>query len=129
MSKVCGQAESQALEDERQKQKLALQAAYEAHVKQIKQDRTLVDAAAAKLVEQRHGQAEAMRKQEAELEARVAQERAAEEARRREIILQLRWDFCTSEIRVTYDQALSMPFKAQGCAAFEVFLLDTSTSS
>lgn len=87
---MCGQAESQALEDERQRQKLTMQAAYEAHAKQIKQDRALVDAAAVKLVEQRHGQAEALRKQEAELEARVAQERAAEEARRREIILQLR---------------------------------------
>ena len=84
------QVESQALEEERLQQKLALQAAYEAHAKQIKQDRALVEAAAAKLVEQKHGQAEAVRKQEAELEARLAQERAAEEARRREIILQLR---------------------------------------
>ncbi|KAK9861571.1 hypothetical protein WJX84_004318, partial [Apatococcus fuscideae] len=86
----CVKAESRTLEDERQKQKLALQAAYEVHAKQIKQDRALVDAAAAKIVEQRHAQAEAMRKQEAELEAKAAHERAAEEAHRRDIILQLR---------------------------------------
>ena len=78
------------MEEERQKQRQALHVAYEAQVKQTKQDRALVDAAAAKLAEQKHKQAEAMRKQEAEHEARVAKERAVEEARRREIILQLR---------------------------------------
>lgn len=84
------QAEGRALEEERQKQRQALHAAHEAQAKQMKQDRALVDAAAAKLAGQKHEQAEAMRRQEAEHEAQVAQERAVEEARRREIILQLR---------------------------------------
>lgn len=83
-----------------------------------------MDAAAAKLVEQRHEQAEAMRKQEAELEARVAQERAAEEARRREIILQLRWDLC---VKVEYmKQALNrarLMSSAQNCTALELCCL------
>ena len=56
----------------------------------MRQDRALVDAAATKLAAQRHEQAEAMRRQEAEHEAQAAKDRAAEEARRREIILQLR---------------------------------------
>ena len=85
------QAESKALEDERQKQREALRGAYEAQAKQMKQDRALVDAAAAKLTMQKHEQAEALRKQEAEHEAQAARERAAEEARRKEIILQLRY--------------------------------------
>ena len=101
------QAESKALQEERQAQKAALRAAYESQAKQMKQDRALVDAAAARLAEQKREQAEVMRKQEAEHEAQVAQERAVEEARRREIILQLRCDEESELFKRTLDTVTS----------------------